>query len=165
MRLRLLGWTWPELGRCNSPEASTFVSKVSQNDVLNVRNNFHPSLNTIKKTYPTHIIVPPAWNQAGMEPGCADTSTGKTGFAESKFKFWSLFQTYTQKSHKKKKNNMENIINRKQNGVWWLKTLSECSVLLSHKKYRAWETLRKLPLPKYFSLDRENSFWRKILFL
>lgn len=55
--------------------------------------------------------------------------------AESKFKFWSLFQTYTQKSHKK--NNMENIMNRKQNGVWWLKTSNECSVLLSHKKYRA----------------------------
>ena len=115
-----------------------------------------------QKTYPPHTVVPPAWNQVGTEPGCTDTSTDKTGLQSLNSNFVLCFR-HTHRSLTK--TNMENIINRKQNGVWWLKTPSECSVLLSHKKYRAWETLRKLPLPKYFSLDRENSFWTKILFL
>lgn len=49
IQVTLLGWAWPEPGRCSSPEASKFTSKVSQNGVLNVRNNFQPSLSTIIK--------------------------------------------------------------------------------------------------------------------
>lgn len=165
-QVNLLDWAWPEPGRCNSPEASTFTSKISQNEVLNVRNDFQPSLSTI----PKHILFKSY--ATSMKPSGHGARLCRHQYcqywqdwvAESKLKFWSSFQTYPQKSHKKKPN-MENIINRKQNGVRWLKSPNESSVLLSHKKHRVWETLRKLPLPKYFSFDRENSFWRKTLFL
>lgn len=135
-------------------------SKVSQNVIFNVR-KFPATTQRHHKTYPAHAAVPPAWNQAGIQPGFTDTSTGKTEIV-SKFKICSLSQTYTRKSHK---NNIENIINRKQNKIWWIKTPNECSVLLSHKKHRAQERLRELPLPKCFSFNRENNFWRKILLL
>lgn len=74
----------------------------------------------------------------GTEPGCTDTSTGKTGLQSLNSNFGLCFR-HTHRSLTKKKTqnniNMENLINRKQNGLWWLKTPSECSILLSHKKY------------------------------